>query len=237
MNLQNIETIVLKNIKYDSYASLSADTDTAKMEDFSILHSCIYLAREEIKLNCLIPALLKHATQIATVAGTKAYTISDTDFDLPIALRYTTSDSQIQLTRRTYENILEVVEKTTTQGTPTYYIPFGSTSAGLSKIELFPIPEKSNEYLDIDYKPTFSVLTTNTDEDLIMLKYPLTVIKLASAYAFQLLRQDKENFATWINLGRIDFKEINLREVGFDYKPDIMTDEFIRSKRNDRYTR
>jgi len=236
MDLQTIETIVLRNIKYDLYADLSADTDAGKVADFSMLHHSVWFAREEIKLNCMIPALLKHATRITTASGTKAYTISNTDFDLPIAVRYITSSDEFPLVRRNYENISEVVEKpSTTQGEPTYYIMFGSGSTGLPKIELFPTPDVVGS-CDIDYKPVLAVLSTSTDEDLIMRKYPMTTVKLASAYAFQLIRQDKENFATWLQLGYKDFKDINLREIGFDYKPDTFVDEFIKQKRKERLT-
>ena len=237
MDLQTIETIVLRNIKFDKYADLSADTDAGKIADFSMLHHSVWLAREEIKLNCMIPALSKHATRITTVDGTKAYTISDTDFDLPIKVRYITSDEEYDLERRSYENISAVVEKpSSTKGTPVYYIMFGSTSAGLSKIELFPTPEKSTEYIDLDYKPVLAVLSTSTDEDSAMRKYPMTVVKLASAYAFQLIRQDKANFLDWLKMGYADFQEINLRETGFDYKPDTFVDDLLKTKRAERLT-
>ena len=38
MDLQNIETLILRNIKYDKYADLSIDTDAEKIADFSMLH-------------------------------------------------------------------------------------------------------------------------------------------------------------------------------------------------------
>lgn len=236
MTLQTIETLILRNLKYDLYADLSVDADAGKIADFSMLHHSVWLAREEIKLNCMIPALLKHATRITTVAGTSSYTISDTDFDLPIAVRYITSDDEFPLTRKSYENISDVVEKpSSTQGTPAYYIMFGSTSAGLSKIEPKPIPDVAGS-IDIDYKPVLSVLTVSTEIDLIMSKYPMTVVKLASAYAFQLIRQDKANFVDWLRFGYNDFKEINLREIGFDYKPDMFVEELIKNKRRTRLT-
>ena len=236
MQLSNLETIILRNLKFDNYADISIDTDAGKVADFSMLHHSVWLAREEIKLNCMIPTLLKHATRITTVAGTSSYTISNTDFDLPIAVRYITSDDEFPLERRNYEDISDVVEKpSSTQGTPAYYIMFGSTSAGLSKIEPKPIPNVAGS-IDIDYKPVLAVLSAASDEDLVMRKYPMTVVKLASAYAFQLIRQDKANFIDWLKLGYVDFKEINLREIGFDYTPDSFVDDLIKTKRKERLT-
>lgn len=237
MNLETIETIVLSNIKYDAYSSLSVDTNAEKILDFATLHYCVHLAREELKLNCMIPAIMKHGTQIQTSVNTRIYTVSDTDVDLVTAVFYTTSSDQFYLERRTRGNILEVVNKISTEGTPNYYIPFGATSAGLAKMELHPVPKVATEYVDFDYKPTLSVLTTSTDEDALMKKYPLTIIKIASAYAFQLLRNDNANYLKWLVSGYKDFTEINLREVGVDVKPEVEVDDLLAQKRSDRYTK
>ncbi|MBU2249904.1 MAG: hypothetical protein KKD77_24375, partial [Gammaproteobacteria bacterium] len=72
MILQNIERIVLSLIGYDRYSALSVDTNAEKIEDFANLHTCVNLAREEIKLNTLIPSILKWTSATATAASTKA---------------------------------------------------------------------------------------------------------------------------------------------------------------------
>ena len=75
MTLAQIERIILANIQYDRYSALSVDTDPGKVEDFANLHTCVNLAREEIKLNTTIPSLLKWTTAATTTAGTKAYSL------------------------------------------------------------------------------------------------------------------------------------------------------------------
>ncbi|MBM3701730.1 MAG: hypothetical protein FJW63_01855 [Actinobacteria bacterium] len=235
MQLQEIERSVLALIGYDRYSSLSVDTDSEKAADFALLHRCVNIARDEIRIGTIIPAILKHATTISTVAATKQYLIANTDFDIPVKVRYTTSDSEFELEKATPVNLLDKVDKTTTQGTPSVYQIFGSSGAQVY-IELYEIPETAGESVDIDYKPVLSDVTNATSEDIIMLKYSLTVIKIAAAYAFQFIKKDMANFDKWLLLGRADFKEINLRETGFDTSPTIKTEPLLVNKRKGRYT-
>jgi hypothetical protein len=234
MTLQNIETAILQLVGYDVYSSLSVDS--SKTEEFSLLHRCVNIARDEIRLNTIIQALLKHTTTISSVDGTKRYTISNTDFDIPIVARYKTSSDEIKLIRTDALNVLDDIGSTTDEGTPSHYQIFGSTSAGLSYVELFPVPDTSGETLDMDYKPVLTDLISASDEDIILKKYPMTVIKIATAWAFQFLKKDDKNFDKWTVLGFADFPKINLRETGFDKDPTVKIDSLVAQRRKDRYT-
>lgn len=236
MILSSIETIVLANIGYDRYADLSVNTDTEKMADFALLHKCVHMAREEIKFGCAIPGLLKHATSITPSTTQARNTIAETDFDIPTVVRYTPpSGDTYYLERANPENLLTKVSSLTGNGDPSFYVPFGATAAGLSYIEIYPIPSTAGA-LDIDYKPVLTELTTSTDEDILMKKYFMTIIKIATAFAFQIIKKDNANFGAWITIGRTDFKDINIREAAFNASNTLKTDGLLATKRNQRYT-
>lgn len=236
MILSDIEKSILIAIGYDRYSDLSVDTDATKIDDFAMLHRCVNIARDEIRLNTIIPALLKHATVITTVAGTKQYTISDTDFDIPVKAYFTDSGgSQKELIKVSPINILDKIATLTTAGTPICYQIFGSTSAGLSYIELLPVDDVGGT-LDIDYKPVLTDVTLASGEDTIMKKYPLTVIKIAIAWAAQFIKKDDKLFDKFILLGRADFKEINLREINSDPDNNLQVDSLLAKRRVGRLT-
>ena len=168
MNLRQIEEITLQNVGFDRYSSLSVDTNSEKGEDFANLHVCVWLAREEIKLNTLIPSLLK-LTTLTTVANQKAYSLPS-DFDIPYKARYRTASDEWELDQVYSENLLDVVGKTTDTGSPSWYRIFGSSS-NLIQLELYNIPDTAGESADIEYKPILSNITTATSYDVIMNKY------------------------------------------------------------------
>lgn len=236
MTLQQIEEIILQTVGYTRYSVLSIDTSTEPAEDFAILHKCVWMARTEILRGTNLPGMMKHATNISTVAGTKRYTISDTDFDIPLKVRYDDGTLQKDLVKAVPDNILDYVDDVDTQGTPTVYMMFGSTAAGLSYIELYNVPDTSSQTVSIDYLPVLANLTASTDEDLIMKKYPETVIKIASAYVFQIIKKDMVNFEKWFMFGKGDFKAINMREQNYDPNLTARPDDYLIKTRTGRRT-
>ena len=236
MTLKAIEEIILVTIGYDRYSSLSADTNAEKIEDFSFLHRCVWLAREEIKVNTLIPSILKRSSANKTTAGTKAYSLP-TDFDIPVKVRYRSASSEFDLDRVYPENLMQKLggNLTTTQGTPSLYMIFGNSS-DVAQIELYLIPDTTNQEYDVEYKPVLANLTTSTDEDLIMNKYPLTVIKFATAYAFQFIKKDDTGFDKYFLMGMADLPKINLREINSDSLYKELPDPLTRRRRQTRFS-
>lgn len=236
MDLQAIETLVLTNIGYDRYSALSVDTGVEKTEDFATLHRCVHLARDEIKLNCMLPGTLKRSSGNATVAGTKSYN-APSDMDVVLKVRYRTASSEFDLSRVYPENLLTKLggSLTTATGMPSMYMIFGNSS-NVIQIEFHLIPDKAAQY-DVEYKPILINLTTNTDEDVIMQKYPQTVIKLATAYAFQFFKKDMTNFAKWFALGSGDFATIDHREQMADANYKEIPDAVTRTRRQKRFSK
>ena len=239
MTLENIETAILRIIGYDYYADLSTSTDSAKIADFAMLHRCVNMAREEMRINCYIPALLAYTARIQTVAGTNEYTIPETDFDLPKKVFSISVTNLIagELERINEQNFLNKVgTEDVPSDPPSYYEMLDSTADGISKIRLYPTPNAGGDYIFIKYLKVLAEITTSTSEDILMRKYSNTVISLASAFAFQMIKKDDKNFATFMTLGRADFKNINVREANFDASPDITVDSLLSNRRSDRRT-
>lgn len=236
MTLQDIETLVLKNIGGIRYSELSASSVSEEVEDFADLHKMVLLAREEIKLNTMIPGLLKRSSANSITVGTRAYSLP-TDFDIPTKVRYRTASDEFILDQVYPDNLQDKLDsgKTTTEGTPSMYMIFG-TSSDRIQIELYNIPNTSGEEYDVEYKPTLSNLTTSTDEDILMQKYPSTVIKLATAFAFYSFRKDKTQFDIWYRFGFADFAEINHREAAADENYPSLPDSLIRARRKARFS-
>lgn len=235
MNLQAIETAVLRIIGADYYADLSTSTDPGKIEDFAMLHRCVNLARDDMRMFCTIGSILKSASTITTVSGTKQYLISDTDFDLPKKVFYTNSEGKVaKLTKVTSENILQYVDNFTTAGVPIVYRIFGSS--GVSPyIEVYNVPNEVGS-IDIEYSPVLADFSTATDEDVLMSRFSSTLIMLASAYAFQMLKKDDKNFDKWLALGRANYRFINFAENGADNNEIQTVDDFLSKVRKDRRT-
>ncbi len=240
MTLQQIETIVLSLTGYDKYSSLSVDTDSAKIEDFSLIHDCVNLAREEIKINSNMPSLLAVGATITVIANTAGYSLP-TDFDIPKTIYYWNwgSTSAKRLKQYTIEDIpdtLPVAIGTATPdtGTPYSYVIMG-TSGNLIQIYLYPTPDTAGIILPI-YKPVLTTLTTSTDEDVIMRKYPKVVIDFATAYAFQMIKKDQANYDKYYAYGIKKCQAINLREMSCDPNLTIDVESLLTQKRVDRYT-
>ncbi len=238
MQLSAIETLVLQAIGFTRYSELSVATDTDSKEDFANLHKTVLFAREEIKLNCNIPGLLKRSSANATVSGQRNYSMP-TDFDLPKKVIYRGSgNTEFTLDQVYSDNLLQKLNGilTTATGTPALYMMFGNSSDVL-QMELYSIPNLSTDEFDVLYLPILENLTTSTDEDILMQKYALTVTKLATAYAFYLMRKDKTQFDIWLKLGFIDFAKINQREQSGDHSYKPIPDSVIRQRRQARFTR
>lgn len=235
MQLQDIEKIVLMNIGGDRYSVLSVATDDGKIEDFAILHKCVLMAREEIKLHTSIPSILKKQT-ITTVASQKAYNLAS-DFDVPEKIIYiTTANSQFPLGQLYLGNILQKKSNITDTGTPDSYMIIGNTS-NLIQMELYDTPNMAGETAYVYYKPILANITTNTGYDMIMAKYPNVVIKFATAYGFYYLRKDKTQFDIWFALGNKDLSEINKREIDSDSNYKELPNSYLRAKRIGRTTK
>lgn len=239
MNLQNIETVVLRNIGADYYADISTSSDSGKMADFAMLHRCVNLAREEIRKFCHIPALMEYTANIVTVASTNEYTIPETDFDVPKKVFSISSSGLIigELKKINEQNFLQKMgNEDIPEDPPSFYEMIGSTSAGLSKIRLYPTPKRGGDYIIIKYLKLLTDLTSATDEDILLKKYSLEIITLATAFAFQMLKKDDKNFDKWLIIGRGYFKNINFYESGFDNDTEIATDELLVKMRQGRRT-
>ena len=234
MQLSVIEPIVLMKIGGDRYSSLSVDANAEKVEDFANLHTCVNLAREEIKLNTTIPSLLKWTSAIATVASQKAYSLPS-DFDIPVKVFYTSDTEEFELEQVYPANLLEKVANTTAEGIPDWYMILGQSSA-LVQIELYNIPNKVQSFKAI-YKPVLTEYTISTSEDILMKKYPKTVINFATAFAFQIIKKDSAMHDKYMMLGLADCSKIDLRELKADSSYKELPDALLRTRRSSRLSK
>ena len=234
MTLKQIEEIILMTIGADRYSSLSVDANAEKIEDFSNLHTCVNMAREEIKLNTTIPSLLKWTSATATVASTKAYSLPS-DFDIPVKVFYTEDSSEFDLEQVYPANLLQKVTKTTTEGTPSWYMVLGESSA-LVQIEFYNIPSKAGSFKAI-YKPVLTEYTTSTSEDILMKKYPQTVIYFATAFAFQIVKKDEKMYDKFYVMGLANCQKIDLREKMADSNYREIPDSLTRARRSARFSK
>ena len=233
MDLQNIETIVLQLTGYDRYAELSVSTVTEKVADFALLHRCVQLAREEIKLNCNIPGIIAEHS-FTTVLNTKVYSMPNT-FDIPVKAIYKSSSSQWVLGQVYLENLLQKVGDITAVGTPSVYMILGQSS-DLIQLKLYDTPGTAGDTVYVYHKPVLTYLETSTDESVLMKKYPNTIIKLATAFAFQILKKSDAGFSRYYTLGYSDFSTINLREGSADINLTELPDALTRARRMGRTT-
>jgi len=232
MNLRVIERVVLNNIGM-RYDELSISTDAKEILDFAMLHTCIYLAREEIKLNTRLPCLTMIGTGIVTAAGTSSYSLP-ADFDIPIAMYYwSIGNSSAILLNQIYMESLPINVPVSVPvafgaaifatGTPYGYIIAG-TSADLIQMHIVDEPTVAGLILPI-YKPVLTELTTFTDEDVLMRKYPKLVIDFATAFAWQILKKDPAQHDKFYALALGKCREIELREkmadANFKEKPPL----------------
>lgn len=241
MTLQQIETIVLSLIGYDRYADLSVSTDTEKVADFALLHNCVTLAREEIKLNTKFPAIVTIGTGITVTADNTTYSLP-TDFDIPVIMYYwQTGNSSVNKLQQIYiENPpddipIAIGNATMPGGMPTQYM-LADTASDQIQIHLYPVPQVGGIILPI-YKPVLTELTTSTDEDIIMTKYPKAVIDFATAFAFQIIKKDATAHDKYYTLGMTECEKIDLREKAGDSSYRDMPDYIIRNRRAGRLSR
>lgn len=220
MTLQEIEQIVLSQIGYDRYSSLSVDTNAEKIEDFARLHSCVNLAREEIKLNTKLSCLTVIGAGIVTTANTSGYSLP-AGFDIPIAIYYWgTGQSEATLLKQLYMeslplNVPVAVGSAQIATGEVYGYIIAGTSADLMQIYIVDVPAVAGVILPI-YKPVLTELTTSTDEDILMRKYPKTVINFATAFAALLLKNDQAKHDKFYGLGFADCAKIDIRELRSD---------------------
>jgi hypothetical protein len=237
MTLREIETFVLVNIGHKRYSTMSAAGATSNDgKDFALLHRCVFLAREEIKLNTKIDGLLKR-DEITTVANQVSYALA-TDFHVPVEGIYRTADAEHTLERVYPENLLQKLwgNSTTDTGTPSMYMLIGNTS-DVMNVELYLIPDTAGHTAEFIYKPVLTNLTIATDEDLLMQKFSQTVIKLTTAFAQQLIKKNASEFNKWFSLGIADFSTINQREQAADSNYKVLPDSLTRRRRQGRFSR
>jgi hypothetical protein len=219
MILSTIEKLVLNNIGM-RYDELSVSTDPKEILDFAILHTCVNLAREEIKLNTKLPCLTMFGTAINTVAGTSGYNLP-TDFDIPIAIYYwAMGNSEAALLKQYYVEGLPATVPvaiggaTLVTGTVYGYIIAG-TSADLIQIYIIDVPDVAGIILPM-YKPVLTELSLATAEDVLLRKYSKTVINFATAFAAQLLKKDEKIHDKFYAIGLGNCRDIDLREMKAD---------------------
>jgi len=219
MQLKAIEQVILNNIGM-RYDELSISTDAKEILDFAILHTCVNLAREEIKLNTNIKALNKIGTAIVVASGTSVYSLPS-DFDVPITMYYWSSGGSeaIELEQMYVESLPSKIPVTVGSATPDTGTPSGylilDTSTDLIQIALYPTPAVSGVILPV-YKPVLTEKTVSTDEDTLMKRYPKTVIDFATSFAFQLLKKDDKQHDKYYGLGLSECFKIDLREMKAD---------------------
>ena len=235
MNLQAIETLVLQNIGYDRYSSLSVDTDAAKIEDFAMLHKCVNMAREEIKLNTNIADIVAFGTAIVTASGISQYALP-IDFDIPVTMYYAliAGTAGFKLTRIYPQNLPSNISLTDL-GTPESYIVLGNT-AGVLQIYLLPTPNAAGVILPL-YKPVLAELILPADEDSLMKKYSKAVIDFASAFAFQFIKKDGTNHDKYYGLGMSECSKIALRDVNADSNFKELPSKYLMNQRTMRMTK
>lgn len=241
MQLQSIERVVLNNIGM-RYDELSIATDAKEILDFAILHTCVNLAREEIKLNTTkFPALNTLGAAIAVVSGTPNYNLP-TGFDIPIAIYfYGTGLTSAVLLTQIYSESLPVDVPVTlgtasaTTGTPDSYLLLGAL-ANLIQIYLYPTPSTAGSILPI-YKPVLTELTLTTDEDVIMRKYPKVVIDFATAFAWAILKKDHAQHDKYYTMGLSGCLKIDFREMKADSRYKDLPDKLTRNRRAARLSR
>jgi len=235
MNLRAIETLVLQNIGYDRYSSLSIDTDPAKMEDFAMLHKCVNLAREEIKLNTNIGDIMAFGAAIVTSSGVAGYSLS-ADFDIPVTMYYAliAGTAGFKLTRMYPQNLPSNISLTDI-GTPESYVILGNTT-GVLQIYLLPTPNAAGVILPL-YKPVLTELILPADEDSIMKKYSKTVIDFASAFAFQFIKKDGANHDKYYGLGIAECSKIDLREIRADSNFKELPSKYLMGQRSARLSK
>lgn len=235
MTLQEIEELILVNVGHKRYSELSVSSIAEDIEDFRFLHGCVNLAREEVKINSAFPQLMTFGTAITVAAGNFQYSLP-VDFDIAVAMYFATNLLTVgnKLTQIDVRNLPANISNSDT-GTPSSYVLSGIV-ANLAQIYLLPIPETAGVLLPL-YKPVLTKLSTSTDEDIIMKKYPGVVINFASAFAFQYIKKDGANHDKYYLLGISDCKKINLREASFDPDPTVNVESLLAVKRNQRTTR
>jgi len=213
MRLDAIEKVVLNNIGM-RYDELSVSTDAKEILDFAMLHTCVNLAREEIKINTKIPDIMAFGAAIPTVAGTAQYSLP-ADFDLSVTMYYSTVAGMAgtKLSRMYPEDLPSSVSLVDT-GTPDSYLILGNT-AGLLQIYLLLTPNAAGFILPL-YKPILTELSLAADEDILMKKYSLAVINFATAFSFQLLKKDEKMYDKFYNLGLLNCSKIDFREKTAD---------------------
>ena len=236
MNLASCEKIILQNIGYDRYSALSVDTNAEKIEDFANIHTCVNLAREEIKLNTNIPALNKLSASITTIANQATYSLPS-DFDIPVKFFYESASSAWELEQIYVTNIPESrIIHTTEIGSPLKYLILDNV-AGIIQVLIAPTPSTSGEIFAPVYKPILTTLTAPTDEDIIMKKYPKTVIDFATAFAFQIIKKDEKMHDKYYALGMADSARIDLRETKADSSYKELPPASIRNARSARLSK
>ena len=229
MILSAIETLVLQNIGYDRYSSLSVDTNAEKIEDFAMLHKCVNLAREEIKLNTNIADVMAFGAAIVTASGTAQYSLP-ADFDIPVAMYYALTAGTVgtKLTRVYPQNLPSNISITDI-GTPSSYLILGNTAA-LLQIYLLPTPDAVGVILPL-YKPVFAELILPADEDSLMRKYSKAVIDFASAFAFQFIKKDGPNHDKYYGLGIAECAKIDLRDMKSDSTFKELPSKYLMNQR------
>jgi hypothetical protein len=218
---------------------LSVDTNAEKIEDFAILHNCVTLAREEIKLNTTIPALLKMGTNIQTIAGQRAYSLY-ADFDVPVKCYYSSGSDEWELEQAYAATIKEKVTKLSDSGTPSWYViadTANAITAPLVQCNLYNVPNVSNDSFFFIYKPILAEITISTDYDILMRKYPHTVIKFATAFASQIIKKDMVSFEKFYLMGKSDCQMIDSREMQADTGLKELPDGLMRGRRQGRLSK
>lgn len=232
MQLSTIRTQVLNNIgKYQS-----SDTQFN-----TLVNQVINLAIDEIKTHTVISNLLSDLTSIPLVSGTNTYSL-DSDVDILIRVAIRTSTQEGKLDPVNSNNLLKKISTTLDTGTPKYYRLFGNSS-GVPQIRVYPIYNNDPQGASItgEYLPVLAELSSDSDTNIITLKYFNSVIRIATEMAYRAIvdhsKQPLENIITVKRIVEDEAMFIMQREYGAgDYDSSISVSNNLRVRRQARYT-
>jgi len=132
-------------------------------------------------------------------------------------------------------NLIQAKDDLDAEGTPDRYMILGNSS-DVIQMKLYDTPDEAGTVY-VYYLPNLTNLTTSTDEDVILQKYPNTVIKFATAFAFQFFKKDAANFDKWFLLGTGDISDIRQRELSADSYMKELPEALLRARRMSRHTK
>ena len=232
MNLGEIKTQILGNI--GRLGDSSSDTET-------LVEGSANLAIGELNRLAMLPGVFKDLTSIPLVSGTQDYAI-DADVDVLIRIAIQTSTTEGQLDPINQYDLNKRLNTSIDTGTPEFFRLFGNT-AGVLNLRLYPIFQGNPAGANIigEYIPILTDLTADGDSNVFTIKYPLSVINIATEMSYRKVvnhsSQPLQNVAIIETLLKREADKIQKREYGDGvHKTGLAVANSLRLKRGARYT-